>query len=86
MPTDRICQWLPLIPGLAVGPAHAAQNEGVFANVTAAILVLLGLLAIVIGVRNLRTLQHKHALPRKRRPRLARRFDEPGEVHPEIHR
>lgn len=74
MPSDRLYRWLPLIPGLAVGPAHTAQNDGVFENLAAAILLVLGLLAILLGVRNLRTLRQKHALPRERRHDPVTRF------------
>lgn len=66
MPEKRICRWLPLSPGLAVGAAQAAQTEGNFAYFVASIPVLLGVFAILLGARNLRTLRHRHAVPEER--------------------
>ncbi len=47
-------QWLPALPGLTVAPAIAAPMEGELASNTAGLLVVLGVLAIVMGIRSLR--------------------------------
>lgn len=47
-------QWLPALPGLALGTANAAPVEGEFASNAAGLLVMLGVLAIIMGIRNLR--------------------------------
>ena len=52
--------------GLTVGPASAAPIEGETASNAAVILVLLGVWALVMGIRNLRDLRYKRHVPDRR--------------------
>ena len=54
---------------LAVSPAVAAPIEGELASNAASILVLLGLWALLMGMRNLRELRHKRLVPERRQAR-----------------
>ena len=51
--------WLTVLPGLAIGQGHAAPIEGESGSNAAALLVLLGIWALLMGMRNLRELRHK---------------------------
>ena len=61
-------RWLPVFPGMQVGQAVAAPIEGEVSSNAAALLVLLGLWALFMGLRNLRELRHKRLLPGRRFP------------------
>ncbi len=50
-------RWV--LPGIPMGYAHAAPIEGELGSNAAALLVLLGLWALFMGMRNLRELRHK---------------------------
>ena len=52
--------------GLATSPAHADPIEGELAMNAAAVLVVLGVWALLMGVRNLRSLRYKHSVPPRR--------------------
>lgn len=52
--------------GLATSPAYADPIEGEFAMNAAAVLVVLGVWALLMGVRNLRSLRYKHSVPPRR--------------------
>jgi hypothetical protein len=55
--------WLSPLPGLAVGHVNAAPIEGSLGSNAAALLVLLGIGALLMGMRNLRKLRHKRLTP-----------------------
>lgn len=59
-------RWLPVFPGMQIGQASAAPIEGEVGSNAAALLVLLGLWALFMGLRNLRELRHKRLLPERR--------------------
>jgi hypothetical protein len=59
MPSKRICQWLPGLLGSVAGPTSANPVEGDFATNAGALLVILGVVAILLGIRNLRALRHR---------------------------
>ena len=52
-------RWVPLAPGLAVNQASAAPIEGEIASNAAMLLILLGVWALFMGMRNLRELRYK---------------------------
>ena len=52
-------KWLWVLPGISMGFAHAAPIEGELGSNAAALLVLLGVWALFMGMRNLRELRHK---------------------------
>lgn len=73
-------KWLPAIAGLATGQVQAAYADGDFAIDVALPLALLGVLAIVMGIRNLHELRYRRLVPGHRsRPRAsgAREDDTP---------
>lgn len=59
MPNKRNRLWRPFLPGLAVGPTVAAPIDGNSATNAGALLVVFGVFAILLGVRDLRALRHK---------------------------
>ena len=65
MPKAASWRALPALPGLAIHPAHAAPIEGGIGVNAALLLVLLGVWAIVTGLRNLHELRHKHLVPER---------------------
>lgn len=64
-PNGRNWRWLPVVSGLTVSHSHAAPIEGEIASNAAALLVILGIWALVMGVRNLRELRYKRLLPHR---------------------
>lgn len=62
----RDWRWLPVIPGMQIGQANAAPIEGEVSSNAAALLVLLGVWALFMGLRNLRELRHKRLVPDRR--------------------
>ena len=66
MHNDHIRRWLPATPALAIGQAHAAPLEGDVGINVALLLMLLGGWAIIMGLRNLHALRHKHLVPERR--------------------
>ena len=52
--------------GIAATPAYADPIEGDFSMNAAAVLVVLGVWALLMGVRNLRSMRYKHTLPSRR--------------------
>lgn len=63
MQTIRM-RYQALIPGLAAAnQAHAAPIEGEAASNAAALLVLLGIWALLMGMRNLRRLRYQRMYP-----------------------
>lgn len=68
MPSNRICPWPPVLLGLTAATSQATAAESGYTDYAAGVLMLLGLLAIVLGVRNLRGLRHRQPLPRHRNP------------------
>lgn len=65
MHDNRIKRWLPAMPGLAIGQANAAPLEGEIGINAALLLMLLGVWAIIMGLRNLHALRHKHLVPER---------------------
>ncbi len=56
-----------LLAGLATAaPAHAAEVEGDLSVNAAALLVVLGIWALAMGVRNLRAMRYKPLVPQRR--------------------
>jgi hypothetical protein len=68
MSTQRKWRWSPLVAVLGAGHAHAVPVEGEFASHAAGLLVLLGVSALLLSVRNLHELRHKRLVP-QRHPR-----------------
>jgi hypothetical protein len=60
---DRMRWWAGAL--LAPLPAHAVPIEGDMAGHAAGLLVILGTFAILLGIRNLRTLLHKQPMRRR---------------------
>ena len=55
-----------LLVGLATAlPAHAAEVEGELSVNAAALLVVLGIWALAMGVRNLRAMRYKPLVPQR---------------------
>lgn len=52
--------------GLAAMPAYADPIEGDLSMNAAAVLVVLGVWALLMGVRNLRSMRYKHTVPSRR--------------------
>jgi hypothetical protein len=65
MHDNRIKKWLPATPGLVIGHANAAPLEGEIGINAALLLMLLGVWAIIMGLRNLQALRHKHLVPER---------------------
>jgi len=65
MPNMQQRGWPLLWTGLATGSAHAAPIEGEMGSNAAVILVLLGVWALILGMRNLRELRHKRLAPER---------------------
>jgi hypothetical protein len=63
MTNFRIWRCWPLLPGLLIGGVEAAPIEGEVSSNAAALLVLLGIWALLMGVRNLRGIRHKRLTP-----------------------
>ncbi len=61
-------RWFAATPVAAMGHAGAAPIDGEAGSNAAALLVLLGLGALVMGLRNLRELRHKRLTPERRYP------------------
>jgi len=59
-------RWLTMLAGMTVGHVNAAPIEGELASNAAALLVLLGIWALLMGMRNLRELRHKRLTPEQR--------------------
>lgn len=59
MQSESNWHYWALLPSMAIGQAHAAPVEGELASNAAAVLVLLGVWALLMGMRNLRELRHK---------------------------
>lgn len=66
MQHTRLLRGLAGAGGIAASPAYADPIEGDFAMNAAAVLVVLGVWALLMGVRNLRTLRYKHSVPSRR--------------------
>jgi len=69
---------LSLFPALGVGPIHAAPIEGELGSNAAVLLVLLGLGALLMGMRNLRELRHKRLVPERAPANNHRHPENPG--------
>lgn len=61
----RPCQCLPALLGTASLNSEASPAAGGYIDYAAGVLMLLGLFAIILGVRNLRGLRHKQPPPRQ---------------------
>ena len=61
-------RWLPVASGLTINQAGAAPIEGEIASNAAVLLVLLGLWALFMGMRNLRELRYKRYVRGRGRP------------------
>ena len=72
MPSKRIRQWLPAMLGGFAGPTFANPIEGDAATNAGALLIMLGVIAILLGVRNLRALRHKQPGVRQARAEASR--------------
>ncbi len=59
-------RWFAATPVAVIGHARAAPIDGEVGSNAAALLVLLGLGALVMGLRNLRELRHKRLTPERR--------------------
>lgn len=70
MPSNRICHWPPVLLGLTAATSQASAADSGHTDYAAGVLMLLGLLAIFLGVRNLRALRHRQPLPRHRNLRV----------------
>jgi len=69
---------LSLFPALAAGPIHAAPIEGELGSNAAVLLVLLGLGALLMGMRNLRELRHKRLVPEREPEKNDHHLENPG--------
>ena len=69
---------LSLFPALAVGPIQAAPIEGEVGSNAAVLLMLLGLGALLMGMRNLRELRHKRLVPEREPKNDRRHLESPG--------
>ncbi len=67
MPSKQIRQWLPGVLCSLAGPTAADSVEGDFATNAGALLVILGVIAILLGVRNLRALRQRPPVVRQTR-------------------
>jgi len=54
--------WCWVLLGIPMGSAHAAPIEGELGSNAAALLVVLGVCALFMGMRNLRELRHKRLI------------------------
>jgi len=61
-------RWMPVASGLTISQAGAAPIEGELASNAAMLLVLLGLWALFMGMRNLRGLRYKRYVRGRGRP------------------
>lgn len=66
MPSNRKCQWLPALLGTTSLSSEASPTASGYTDYAAGVLMLLGLFAIILGIRNLRGLRHKQPSPRQR--------------------
>jgi len=71
MPVQRFRYWLPASVLLPAGIAEATTVEGGLAGDIGAVLVLLGVVAVLLGARNWRILRHKPPLALRCRPGAA---------------
>jgi len=73
MPNDRNWRWLPALATIGISETQAAPIEGEIASNAAALLVILGVWAIGMGIRNLRELRYKRLVPdrHERQPGLS---------------
>jgi len=69
---------LVLFPALAAGPIQAAPIEGEIGSNAAVLLMLLGLGALLMGMRNLRELRHKRLVPEREPKNAHRHLENPG--------
>ena len=56
------------LAGLGAGAAQGAPIDGELGSNAAALLVLLGIWALLMGLRNLREMRHKRLTPERRVP------------------
>ena len=76
-------KWHWLLPFIPMGYGHAAPIEGELGSNAAALLVVLGVWALFMGMRNLRELRHKRlVLNRKKKRGQSQQKDNP---HPGTH-
>ena len=68
MTTNEQTRCLALLAGFPAGLAVAAPDEGDGFRNIAALLVLLGIGALLMGLRNLRGLRHKRLMHERRNP------------------
>ncbi|MGB5199383.1 MAG: hypothetical protein WBN68_06580 [Sedimenticolaceae bacterium] len=67
MKSTRARQGLAALPGMTIGQTFAAPIEGETASNAAAILILLGVWALLMSLRNLRHIRHRRIAPDLRR-------------------
>lgn len=67
MHIDGNWHWMTALSGLAVGYADAAPIEGRIGSNAAVLLFLLGVWALLMGMRNLRWLRHKRLVTGRQR-------------------
>jgi putative Mn2+ efflux pump MntP len=67
MTKTRAWQGLAALPGLTIGQTFAAPIEGETASNAAAILILLGVWALLMSLRSLRHIRHRRIAPAMRR-------------------
>ena len=70
--------WSSLFPALGIGQLQAAPIEGEFGSNAAALLMLLGVWALFMGVRNLRELRHKRLVPNRQFHAGTDQLENPG--------
>ena len=79
MRTDRKWHDAAALSGLFFGGANAAPIEGETSSNAAVLLVLLGVWALLMGLRNLRQLRHKHlVLNREAKDSGTRQMEDPN--------
>lgn len=64
---NRYQYWMIALPVTVAGHAQSAPIEGEAGSNAASLLVLLGIGALLMGMRNLRELRHKRLMPERHR-------------------
>lgn len=64
---NRYRCWMIALPSIVHGHVQAAPIEGELGSNAASLLVLLGIGALLMGMRNLRELRHKRLMPERNR-------------------
>ena len=73
MAKNKNRKWLACLSLAAVNPVNAAPIDGEIGSNAAAVLMVLGIWALLMGMRNLRELRHKRLVPARQQRQSARR-------------